>query len=161
MTYNYFEIEHAIKIHDEIIELSGGLKGIKNIGITESTLKHIQNDDYYPTFEDKLNHLFYCIVKNHSFNDGNKRSTIALSAYFLEINNYSQAGINHFIKEMENIVVAIADNKIDKQLLKEILTYTVQGTELSEGLKLQLINQLQKEISLIPAQKEEVLKRYL
>ena len=62
---------------------------------------------------------------------------------------------------MENIVVAIADNKIDKQLLKEILTYTVQGKELSEGLKLQLINQLQKEISLIPAQKEEVLKRYL
>jgi death on curing protein len=143
MTYNYFEIEHAIKIHDEIIELSGGLKGIKNIGITESTLKHIQNDDYYPTFEDKLNHLFYCIVKNHSFNDGNKRSTIALSAYFLKINNY-KALINHFIKEMENIVVAVADNKIDKQFLKEIITYTIQGKELSEGLKLQLINQLEK-----------------
>ena len=30
MTCNYFDIEHAIKIHDEIIELSGGLKGIKN-----------------------------------------------------------------------------------------------------------------------------------
>ena len=145
MTYNYFEIEYAIKIHDEIIELSGGLKGTKNIGITESTLEHIQNNDYYPTFEDKLTHLFYCIVKNHSFNDENKRSTIALSAYFLEINNYSQAVINHFIKEMENIVIAVANDKVNKQLLKEIIIYTIQSKELSEALKLQLINALEKE----------------
>ena len=33
-------------------------------------LDHIQNDDYYPDFVDKLTHLFFCSNKFHCFNDG-------------------------------------------------------------------------------------------
>ena len=28
----YFDIKHAIEVHDEIIEKSGGAKGVLNIG---------------------------------------------------------------------------------------------------------------------------------
>ena len=43
----------AIDIHKKTIEYSGGGNyGIINIGYLYSALEHIQNDDYYPTFED-------------------------------------------------------------------------------------------------------------
>lgn len=86
MAYVYFDTKHAIEVHDEIINQSGGVLGILNINLLESVIEHVQNDLYYPDLEHKLTHLFYSINKNHSFQDGNKRASIALSAYFLEIN---------------------------------------------------------------------------
>ena len=82
MEFRYFDSGHATYVYDEIILKSGGIGGILNLGILESSLEHIQNDLYYPDLEDKLTHLFFSINKNHSFQDGNKRSSIALSAYF-------------------------------------------------------------------------------
>src|SRR4051812_28581942 len=98
----YFNLTHAIEVHDVIIDNSGGRKGIVNEGLVKSVIEHIQHDIYYPTFESKLTHLFFSINKNHSFVDGNKRSSIALCAYFMEINGYEYR-IDLFIKEMENI----------------------------------------------------------
>ena len=43
--------------------------------------------DVYPTLEEKAANLLYMLVKNHSFNDGNKRIAAALFIYFLERNN--------------------------------------------------------------------------
>lgn len=125
-------------MHDEIINQSGGLLGILNIGLLESVIEHIQNDLYYPELENKLTHLFYSINKNHSFQDGNKRASIALSAYFLEINNCSfQTG--RFIEQMENIAVDVADNRIDKDLLFEIIYSIIYEGDYSEDLKLKII----------------------
>ena len=42
--YFYFDVMHAISVHDWIIENSGGLAGTKDIGQLESPLAHIQND---------------------------------------------------------------------------------------------------------------------
>lgn len=63
MDYKYFTTSYAIERHDKIIEISGGLEGIKNIGDLESPLQHIQNDDYYPQIEDKVTHLFFTVNK--------------------------------------------------------------------------------------------------
>lgn len=121
-TYIYFDIEHATRTHDFIIENSGGNSGIIEIGKVESVLDHIQNDLYYPEFEDKLTHLVFSVNKFHAFNDGNKRTSIALGAYFLEVNGIEYC-IDKFIIEMENIAVYVADNKIDKELLHEIYLF--------------------------------------
>lgn len=43
--------------------------------------------DVYPILEEKAANLLYMLVKNHSFNDGNKRIAAALFIYFLERNN--------------------------------------------------------------------------
>lgn len=141
MDYKYFTTLCAIKTHDKIIEISGGLHGIKNIGDLESPLHHIKNDDYYPTIENKVTHLFFSINKNHSFNDGNKRSSIALAAFFLELNGYDFMVLK-FIKEMENIAVYVADNRIDKDLLFEIITSLIYEEDYSEELKLKIIASL-------------------
>ena len=63
MTFIYFDAKHAVYVHDEIIRCSGGLLGILNLGLIESSLEHIQNDFYYPEMEHKLRHLFFLSIK--------------------------------------------------------------------------------------------------
>lgn len=83
MSIQYITIEQAIETHKKTIQYSGGgMDGQLNIGQLESVLEHIKNDEYYPTFVDKLTHLFFCACKFHCFQDGNKRIAITLSAHF-------------------------------------------------------------------------------
>ena len=138
---NYFDTTHAIKVHDDIILKSGGTLGVINIGLVDSCLEHIQNDLYYPEIENKLTHLFYCINKSHSFADGNKRASIALSAYFLEINGLDFR-VNRFITSMENIAVYVADNIVDKELLGEIIYSLIYEDDYSQELKMKIITSL-------------------
>lgn len=135
--FHYFDIEHAIQVHDWIIDNSGGLHGIRDRGALESVLDHIQNDLYYPSFEEKLTHLFFAINKFHAFTDGNKRAGIALSSFFLEINGLDDC-IWIFVKEMENIAVWVADGAIDKDLLQLIVHDLVLYEEVMEGTKLEI-----------------------
>jgi death-on-curing protein len=125
-------------VHDWIIEHSGGLHGYREIGLLESVLEHIQNDIYYPTFEKKLKHLVYAVNKFHPFSDGNKRSSLVLGAYFLELNGYDYC-INKFIQEMENIVVWLAEGKIDDELLLDIINSIINEDEFNESIKLRII----------------------
>lgn len=137
----YFTAEYAIKIHDKIIEISGGREGVKDYGNIDSPLSHIQNDDYYPSFEEKLTHLVFSFNKFHAFNDGNKRTSIAMGAFFLEVNGLESL-VDKFIIEMENIAVTVADNIIDKDLLLEIITSIIYEEDYSEELKLKVIHAL-------------------
>jgi len=137
----YFDVAHAIHTHDHVLELSGGMAGVLNAGQLASALDHIQNDEYYPSFEEKLTHLVWAVAKFHCFSDGNKRSSIALGAHFLELNGYGCFGA-HFIREMENIVVWVAEGRISKELLHRLVSALCVGEEFDEGLKLDLIDAL-------------------
>ncbi len=138
MEINYFNREFAIEVHDGIILNSGGLLGVINLGLLDSALGHIRDDFYYPSMESKVTHLFYSINKNHSFKDGNKRSAIALSAYFLKINGYAPKIIDRFILETENLTVDVADNRVDKELLYEVVISLLYEDDFSEELKLKI-----------------------
>lgn len=137
MEFKYFDAHHALEVQNYIIENSGGKKGIINQGLLESVLEHVKNDLYYPALEDKVCHLFFSINKNHTFNDGNKRSSIVLSAYFLEING-ADFLVDRFIREMENIAVYVAENKIDRNLLLEIIKELIYKNSFSETLRLKI-----------------------
>lgn len=66
MNITYPTIEMIKEVHAKTVDLSGGgLISILDSGRLESVLQNIQNDDYYPTFEEKLAHLFYCVCKFH------------------------------------------------------------------------------------------------
>lgn len=134
----YFDVHYAVKVHDWIIENSGGLSGTYDLGLLESPLEHIQNDLYYPEFEDKLTHLVFSVNKSHTFVDANKRSSIALGCYFLELNGYDYA-VKKFVLQMENIAVWVAEGSIGKDLLKEIIKSLIYEDDYSEALKLQII----------------------
>ena len=135
---NYFPVSNAVSIHDWIIENTGGLKGVKDVGMLESALTHIQNDLYYPEFEDKLTHLVFSTIQFHPFNDGNKRSSVLLGALFLVINDFEYV-TKKFVMEMENIVVWVAEGKISKELLKDVIASIIYETEYSEELRLRLM----------------------
>lgn len=56
----YLTLEQAERIHERTIQYSGGgTYEHFDLGRLDSVLHNIQNDDYYPTFEEKLTHLFF------------------------------------------------------------------------------------------------------
>jgi death on curing protein len=116
----YFDVDHAIQVHDWIIEQSGGMAGINNAGQLESSLTHLQNDDYYPEFLDKLTYLVFALVKFHVFSDGNSIT-------------------KKFVSEMENIVVWLAENKIKEELLRDLIESLIYEDDYNEELKLRLL----------------------
>ncbi len=52
-------------------------------GIVGSVFQSAFGQDAYPTIEEKAAHLLYFIIKNHPFNDGNKRSGAFAFVWFL------------------------------------------------------------------------------
>ncbi len=88
-------------------------------------------------------YLVFSINKHHAFNDGNKRSSIALGAYFLELNGYDYA-VSRFVMEMENIAVWVADNVISKDLLMKIIQSLIYEDDYSESIKLAIVDSLNK-----------------
>jgi death-on-curing protein len=136
----YLTLDQAIDIHHKTVKVSGGgAMGHLELGKLDSVLDHIQNDDYYPTFVDKLTHLFFGACKFHSFEDGNKRIAITLCAQMLLLNGYLYCSGN-FIREMENISYHVAAGRIDKDLLREIITAVLEDELEAEPLKLKILN---------------------
>jgi death on curing protein len=136
----YLTIEQAVDIHIKTVEISGGGSlGHLDMGRLESVLQHIQNDDYYPSFEDKLTHLFFSACKFHCFQDGNKRIAITLCAQMLLLNGYLYCS-GQFIRKMENISYHVAAGNIDKMLLHEIISAVINGDEDNEALKLKILH---------------------
>ncbi|MCB0509510.1 MAG: type II toxin-antitoxin system death-on-curing family toxin [Bacteroidetes bacterium] len=136
----YLTLEQVKDIHRKTVEVSGGgSTEILDLGKLESVLIHIQNDDYYPSFEDKLTHLFFCVNKFHCFEDGNKRIAIALGAQFLLLNGYIFV-VKRFIHEMENVSYHVASGDINKELLHEIITAVIYDDIDNEELKLKIFH---------------------
>ncbi len=135
----YITIAQAVETHRKTVEVSGGgALGSINLGPLESVLEHIQNDLYYPAFEDKLTHLFFSANKFHCFQDGNKRIAISLGAQFLLLNGYVFVA-SRFMREMENISYHVAAGRIGKDLLKEIICAVVEDRMDDEILKLKIL----------------------
>lgn len=135
----YLTLEQAVEVHRKTVEISGGgTLGHLELEKLASVLAHIQNDDYYPTFEDKLPHLFFCACKFHCFQDGNKRIAITLCAQMLLLNGYLYCA-GHFLREMENISYHVAAGRIDKDLLKDVITAVIEEETDSEELKFRIL----------------------
>jgi death-on-curing protein len=112
--------DHVVEAHRKAMERSDSpLIGAANVGAIESIVHHMSNDDYYPSFADKLTHLLFGLTKGHCFTEGNKRAAAASAAYMLTLNDHPLA--LSFMEDIENIVVDVADNKIDRALLLDII----------------------------------------
>ena len=123
-----------------MIDVSGGgFVGIRDESGILATLDFVQNDDYYPTFIEKLPYLVFKFCSGHYFNDGNKRIALTLGAYFLHKNNYLwQACI--FMRQLEAIIYHTAASNINQELLLRIMTALVAGQDYDEELKIDIAN---------------------
>ena len=156
----YLTLEQAKAIHAKTIEYSGGgTYEHFDLGRLDSVLMNIQNDDYYPTFIDKIIHLFYCTCEFHCFADGNKRLAITLSAQFLLFNGYMAVAKN-FFAITENISYYVAAGKIRKDLLHRIMTAIIDGTyDSDEELKLDIFNAINQMPQHVKAKADELICR--
>lgn len=91
-------VEEIVNLHDKLIIKTGGLNGVRDIGLLESAVFNSYSEfdgiESYPTIEEKAARLAYSIVNNHAFIDGNKRIGILIMLMTLKLNNidltYSQ-----------------------------------------------------------------------
>lgn len=142
----YLSIDRAIETYKKTIDISGGgtcgfiADGMERL---EGILEFIKDDQYYPTMETKLTHLFFSVCKFHMLQDGNKRMAIVLCTQMLLENGYLYCA-GKFIREMENISAHVAAGRIGKALLLEIITDFIEDDE-DEGLKLRIIDAIQNQ----------------
>ncbi len=112
---NYQEIQ---ELHDNIIALYWWLSGIQNTWQAQSLLEHIQNNEYYPTLLSKTTHLLFWLIQFHCFNDWNKRTAIAATDIFLQVNNIF---IVDLPVKLEDIAIWVAKWILNKDELSHIL----------------------------------------
>jgi death-on-curing protein len=83
-------IPEVLFIHSVIIDETGGSHGIRDEGLLESAVLHVQQTfdgkDLYPTGIEKAAALFLGLLKNHPFIDGNKRTAVTALGVWLENN---------------------------------------------------------------------------
>ena len=82
--------DQILKLHGQLIKTTGGLDGVRDKGLVESSLSSAFEVYFgverYPTVEEKAARLCYSLVKNHAFLDGNKRIAVFTMLVFLELN---------------------------------------------------------------------------
>lgn len=112
----YLELNEVLRLHELIIEASGGPKGIRDFGALESSLAQpmleVFETELYPTLIDKAAMLGFSIITNHPFLDGNKRIGHAAMETFLLFNGYE---IDAPVTEQEEIILAVASGSLDKE----------------------------------------------
>lgn len=89
------------------------------------------NDELYPTIEEKAANLLYLVVKNHSFTDGNKRIAAWLFVWYLDKNNflYNEDGSK---KIANNALVALTlmiaeSSPSEKEILISVITNIINA----------------------------------
>lgn len=112
----YLKLETIVQMHDIFIDEFGGLKGIRDVNLlisaTEIPKTTMFGHDLYSTIYDKAAAYLFHIVKNHPFNDGNKR-TASMTAYmFLKLNKTT---ILFSDEAYEQLVVDVAEGKKIKE----------------------------------------------
>ena len=83
-------VNDIMLLHEKIIDKTGGIKGIRDIGLLEmavnSSFASFGGEDLYKTLEEKAKQLCNSLIRNHPFLDGNKRIGILAMLVFLDLN---------------------------------------------------------------------------
>jgi len=112
----YLSLYEILELHDRIIEITGGAKGIRDIRALESAINQpritFNKTDLYPDILTKAAALCFFLVMSHPFIDGNKRVGHAAMETFLILNGFE---IEASIDEQEKIILDLAAGKMDRE----------------------------------------------
>lgn len=113
-------VEQVIELHRKLIQATGGLDGVKDAGLIESSLSSAFNAyfgvDHYPSIEEKVPRLCYSLVNIHAFFDGNKRIGIYVMLVFLELNGIVLKQTNE-----EIVKLGVASSELDYDSILEYI----------------------------------------
>jgi len=112
----YLSLREILELHDKIIEVSGGSRGIRDIRALESAINQprltFNRTDLYPDILTKAAALCFFLVMNHPFVDGNKRIGHAAMETLLILNGFE---IEASIDEQEKIILDLAAGRLDRE----------------------------------------------
>lgn len=124
----YLRLKEVLELHRLLLETSGGLSGIRDLGLLESAvaqpLMTYGGQDLYPTLIEKAVALGFSLIKNHPFNDGNKRVGHAALETFLVINGRE---IDATVDEQERVILGVAAGEIGRDAFTDWLRAHVAG----------------------------------
>jgi death-on-curing protein len=99
----YLTAEQVLFLHDRLIEETGGVHGVRDLGLLQSALGRPQAEfggtEFYPDLMMKAAVLLDGLTRSHPFIDGNKRTSIATAALFLQMNGYRLTATNAELEE--------------------------------------------------------------
>lgn len=101
------ELKKQLIEKKEATELFGNEKDKSFYSSLQSIVQTFNGQYLYPSIEEQAAHLLYFIIKNHSFNDGNKRIGAFLFIWFLEKNKHRFKSSGE-VKINDNGLTAIA-----------------------------------------------------
>lgn len=109
----YLLPEQVLFIHSRLIQSTGGAHGILDLSMLLSALGRPQatfeGNDLYGNLFSKAASLLDSLIRDHPFVDGNKRTAIASTALFMQLNGFSLVVPN---EEMARFTLACAQSKV-------------------------------------------------
>ncbi len=112
----YLRLCEILYLHRRIIEKSGGINGIRNLGGLESAValpkQSFSGTELYPSLIEKAAVLCFSIIANHPFIDGNKRTGHASMETFLILNGME---LTASADEQEHIMLSLASGEMNRE----------------------------------------------
>jgi DNA ligase (NAD+) len=105
----------------EASNLFGQERGKALDGIIGSLYQTFGGDDLYPSIEEKAAHLIYFIIKDHPFNDGNKRIGCLLFLLFLSINEFKLTSVSPESLTALALLIAESDPKQKEIIIRLVV----------------------------------------
>lgn len=81
----YITVAEVYAMHSRLVDLFGGLHGVRDKGAVEAAVFRPQSG-YYNSIEEEAAALMESLANNHGFLDGNKRIAFAATDVFLRRN---------------------------------------------------------------------------
>ena len=122
-------VEEVLMLHDKLIATTGGMPGLREIGLLESAVysMHSGYDDVeiYPTIEEKAARLTIALISDHAFVDGNKRIGILALLTTLRLN---QISLRYTQQELIALGLGVASGALGyEQIYRWILFHRVES----------------------------------
>ena len=104
--------QDILRLHEGIIQATGGESGIRDLGMIDSAVNSIYGgfDDVelYPSIEEKAARLCFGLIVNHGFVDGNKRIGTVAMLVSLKINGINMAYTD---SELTDLILKVAKHE--------------------------------------------------
>jgi death on curing protein len=122
----YLKLAEVLELHRRLIQQTGGLSGVRDLGQAESALAQPQmtfgGQELYPTVADKAAALAFSLINNHPFVDGNKRIGHAAMETFLVWNGFE---VSASVEEQQAIILSVAAGELTRELFTEWLARVI------------------------------------
>jgi death on curing protein len=126
----YLSLKEVLELHRLLLEQTGGLAGVRDLGLLESAvaqpLMSFGGQELYPTIIEKAAALGFSLIKNHPFNDGNKRIGHAALETFLVLNGYE---VDAPVDEQERVIMSVAAGEMGRDDFVDWLGIHVAGRQ--------------------------------